>query len=371
MKKIIIAPDSFKECLSAKEVAFGIEAGIRKVLPDVQTVLLPIADGGEGTLDAITKEEERIWADVSGPDGNRIHACFGLRGKTAVIEMAAAAGLMLVSSERRHAALATTYGVGELILQAMEHGAEEILLTVGGSATNDGGCGMAAALGVVFKKADGSRFVPTGATLSDIAEIDAKNSVLTQTHCKFTIATDVKNPLLGPQGATRVYARQKGAEDSELDQMELGMKHYADLLYALRKTRIDEIPGSGAGGGVSVPLLAFSDARLVSGIEAVLKTIDFEKLIRGADVIITGEGKTDRQSLYGKAVGGVVRASGKIPVVAMVGCLGDTEENLMSLGLDRIYTIRSHAKSDRDSIENAAHYLSEIGEQFALEWNRE
>ena len=368
MPKFVIAPDSFKECLSSGEAAEAIERGIRSACPRAETVVLPVADGGEGTLEAITRPSERVFRTVTGPYGAPVRACYGMRGKTAVVEMATAAGLTLAPAKERRAAAATTYGVGELIRHAMEQGAEKVLLTAGGSATNDGGCGMAAALGVVFTRPDGSAFLPTGGTLAEIGAIDVKNSIFAHTHCKFTVATDVRNPLLGEHGATRMFGRQKGADEADLDAMEAGMAHCAGLWDRICGKRVELVPGAGAGGGIAVPLLAIAGAEIVSGIEAVLSAVGFADAVRGADAVLTGEGKTARPRLFGKTVGGVVRAAGAVPVVAFSGCLGDAEEDLLPLGLQKIVTVRSLASSDEDSIRNAARYLEMLGERFAKEW---
>ena len=367
MQKFVIAPDSFKECLSAKEAAQALARGIRNVCPNAEIVLLPIADGGEGTLEAVSDERERVSLTVTGPNGTPVCAAYAVHRGTAIVEMARAAGLPLVPETERCAATATTYGVGELIRHAIGCGARHILLTAGGSATNDGGCGMLAALGARFSRVDGSEFLPTGGTLSEIAEINTENLIFTHTPCKFTIATDVANPLLGENGATRMFARQKGATESELDAMEAGMAHYASVLARASGRSVEKIAGAGAGGGIAVPLLAFANAEIVSGINAVLAAVGFDEAIRGADAILTGEGKIDRQSLLGKAISGVVRAAGSVPVYAFVGRLGDAKERLLPLGLREIYAVRDIAASDRDSMEHAASHLCTLAERFMKE----
>lgn len=369
MPKFVIAPDSFKDCLPAPAVAGALAKGIRAAFgADADLILLPIADGGEGTLEAISKPDERVYQTVSGADGKPIRAAYALRGQTAIVEMASAAGLMQIPTGERHAAAMTTYGVGELIRHAIESGAKEVLLTVGGSCTNDGGSGMLAALGATFRKADGTAFLPTGETLSEIAEIDTKKLILNHTPCKFTIATDVRNPLLGETGATRMFAPQKGATEAELDEMERGMEHYADLLERASAKSVRDRQGAGAGGGIAVALLAYADAQIVPGIDAVLSAVGFERAIRGANAVLTGEGKMDRQSLLGKAISGVIRAAGEVPVYAFVGCVGDDPERLRSLGVRGIETVRSIAASDLDSIERAETYLEILAKRFATQW---
>ena len=367
MRKFVIAPDSFKECLSAREVAEALSRGIRKVDPSAEVALLPIADGGEGTLEAVSREEERVFVTVTGPDGSPVRAAYAIRGGTAIIEMARAAGLTLIPENERRVANATTYGVGELIAHAIGQGVRQILLTAGGSATSDGGCGMLAALGARFLRTDGSSFLPTGGTLSEIDKIDTRDLLLTQKDCRFTIATDVQNPLLGEKGATRMFARQKGATDAELDQMEAGMAHYASILEQTFGRAVAKIAGAGAAGGLAVPLLALEIAEIVSGIDAVLSAVGFFEAIREADAILTGEGKIDRQSLLGKAISGVVRAAGNVPVYAFVGCVGDPVERLLPLGIKKIYAVREIADSDEDSMRNAENHLEKLAEQFAQE----
>ena len=372
IRKIVIAPDSFKGSASAREAAREIRAGLRQGfaragVPAPELLCLPVADGGEGTLDALVPPGCRISVTVTGPDGSPCRAQYGALDGSAVIEMAGAAGLTLVPPGRRRAAETTTYGVGELMRHALHRGCRQILLTVGGSATNDGGCGMLAALGAEFRRADGSVFLPTGGTLSEIASIgpDGLDPLLRQ--CRLTIATDVRNPLCGPEGATLVYARQKGADDRELAEMERGMAHYAGLLRALCGRPVADIAGCGAGGGLAAPLLAFADAAICSGIEAVLDALRFDRALTGADLVITGEGRLDRQSLFGKAVGGVARAASArgVPVYAFVGCVGDGGDRLLAMGIREILAISDLAASQEDSMRRAGELLRGLAAGFA------
>jgi len=366
--KIVIAPDSFKDSISARDAARAIADGLRSVLGDsAELVCLPIADGGEGTLDALTSPDSRVRVRVSGPLHAPVDACYGKAGDTAVIEMASAAGLMLLDPSQRCAARTTTFGVGELIAHAWHNGFRRILLTVGGSATNDGGCGMLAAMGASFTDRNGCRFVPCGGTLSEIASIDLSGAreILESTH--FTIATDVKNPLLGAGGATAVYAPQKGANEHELADMEHGMAHYASLLCAMCGREIASVSGVGAGGGISAPLVAFADAELRSGIETVLAVNRFSDALRDADLVITGEGRLDRQSLWGKAISGIAQKAGarSVPVHCFVGCLGDPREDLLAMGIADIWEVRARAESTEDAIQNVARHLLFMGAELA------
>ncbi len=368
--KIIIAPDSFKDSASAQNVANAIARGFLDVMGEsVEIVCKPIADGGEGTLDALVGAEGRIRKTVTGPRKTPIEAVYGCVGDTAVVEMASAAGLMLLGTEERSAGETTSYGVGELILDALQRGYRRVMLTVGGSATNDGGCGMLSALGASFRNRTGEPFVPTGATLSEIEKIDLTELKKTLNGVEFIIATDVKNPLLGETGATYVYGRQKGATDAELAHIEQGMKHYAALLECLSGRSVASVEGCGAGGGIAAPLLAFGEARLQSGIETVLAVNRFEEALENADLVITGEGRMDAQSLFGKAVSGVARRANArgIPVYAFVGCLGSEIEQLRSMGLADVFEARRLASSDEDSMKNVEKYLYVLAKSLAAE----
>ena len=332
MKKILICPDSFKGTLTSLKAGRAIAAG----LSGFPTEIIPIADGGEGTLDALCGEGERITLTVSDPLFRPVPACYGILADTAVIETARAAGLTLLSEKERCAGETTTYGVGELIADALGRGVRRLLLTVGGSATNDGGCGMMAALGAVFRDESGTSFVPTGFTLGRIASVDF-SAVLPALHeTEITVAADVGNPLLGPAGATMVYGKQKGG--GSFDRIEAGMAHWASLL----PRPVASLPGAGAAGGIAAPLLALTGAGIVPGIDAVLNAVGFDRMLRDAALIITGEGRTDEQSAFGKAVFGVSRRAAKegVPVLCLSGGIeGDREALKRSLGLAGLFAL--------------------------------
>ncbi len=365
--KFVVAVDSFKGSVTSERACASIERGIKKAIPDAEVVIKPIADGGEGTLDAIVPKEKRIDVLVNNPLFEITKAQYGAVGDTAVIEMAAAAGLTLIDEARRNAGKTTTYGVGELIRHALKSGFGKIMLTAGGSATNDGGCGMLAALGAVFKNADGNSFVPVGDSLSDICEIDLSGIADGFCECEFSIATDVKNPLLGENGATFVYGPQKGLANGQRESIERGMKSYSELLLKLTGKDVSVIEGAGAGGGIAVPLLAFAKTEISSGIETVLDAVGFDVALDGACAVITGEGRIDAQSLCGKAISGVAKqAAGRsVPVYCFVGCVGDDVEKLKKMGVADIYTVISRAESPEDSINNAEKYLALMAEEFA------
>ena len=365
--KFVVAIDSFKGSVSSLQACASVKKGLLKAIPDAEVIIKPIADGGEGTLDAIVAKDNRTRIKVSNPLFQKISAEYGSVNEVAVIEMACAAGLTLISEESRNAGRTTTYGVGELIRHALDKGFGKIMLTAGGSATNDGGCGMFSALGAVFKDSDGRAFIPTGDSLSRIADIDLSGVHDRFFECEFTIATDVKNKLLGMQGATAVYGPQKGLEDGQEELIEAGMKSYSDILKKLSGIDVAEIEGSGAGGGIALPLLAFAKSAISSGIDTVLDVVDFNSALEDADAVITGEGKMDVQSLYGKAISGVTRRAAvkNLPVYCFVGCVGDDKEQLKAMGIAEIYTVASRAKSVEDSMKNAEIYLTGIAEDFA------
>ncbi|MBQ8141147.1 MAG: glycerate kinase [Clostridia bacterium] len=368
--KFIVAPDSFKGSVSSAEACLAIERGIKRVLPDAEVVCKPIADGGEGTLEAIVPADKRTAITVSGPLFEKVTAYYGSLEDIAVVEMASAAGLTLVPEEKRDAGKTTTFGVGEIISHAIGRGYRRIMLTVGGSATNDGGCGMLAALGARFFDSLGNAFVPVGDTLGEIERIDISGICEGFFECEFLIATDVKNTLLGANGATYIYARQKGADEEKLDRLERGMTGYAELLNTLSGKRVSELEGCGAGGGISAPLLAFADARVRSGIDTVLDAVGFLGELSDTDAVITGEGRLDLQSLCGKAISGVAKraAEKNIPLYCFVGCVGDNAEEIKKMGISEIYEVRSLADSAEDSIKNADRYLEIMAENFAVRY---
>ncbi len=369
--KIVIAPDSFKGSIDARGAADALAKGILSAADAdfVEIVKVPIADGGEGTLCAMVGEENFDHVIVNGPTGAPVKAALGYLDGTAVIEMAQAAGLTLADPKNLCAKNATTYGVGEMITHALDKGFRRFLLTAGGSATNDGGTGMLAALGGRFYGKDGDTFGPTGGTLSKIVKVDLADLDPRLAESSFTVATDVKNPLCGKEGATYVYARQKGATDADLAEMEEGMKHYASLVNALVGDGISAIAGSGAGGGIAVPLLAFCRAKIVSGIDAVLDIAHFESHLTGADFVLTGEGKIDVQSLYGKAISGVSRAAAgkKIPVVCFVGCVGSDPRELKALGVSDIYATADIAPSAEYSMAHADILLQKLANNWFMQ----
>ncbi|MEG0889441.1 MAG: glycerate kinase, partial [Bacteroides sp.] len=311
MKRIVIAADSFKGSLTSIEVAHAVERGIRHVFPNCDVVKLSIADGGEGTTTALLSSLGGTWVTASAHDPlmRPIEATYGLieATQTAVIEMATASGLMLLSDEERNPMLTTTFGTGELVKDALKRGYRRFMMGIGGSATNDAGLGMMQALGYRFFDSKGNELGYGGQILSQIARIDASR-VLPELHeATFTIACDVANPFSGAQGAAHIFARQKGADDRMVEELDAGLRHLSAVLKESLGIDIDKLPGAGAAGGMGGGLVAFLSAKLQSGIDTLLSAIDFESRIQQTDLIITGEGKMDAQTVMGKAPEGILR----------------------------------------------------------------
>ncbi len=371
--KIIIAPDSYKGSLSAQLAARALARGVERVAPGTECLCLPIADGGEGTLDTLVTPEEMRRVTVRGTNGAPVEAEFGIRNGTAVIEMARAAGLTLVPVEERDPLLASTYGVGELILHALDAGCREILLTVGGSGTNDGGSGMFCALGGRLLDESGNPLEGGGACLGKVARVDASGLDPRLSECTFTVASDVTNPLLGELGATMVYGAQKGADAALREVLEAGMTQYAACLEAACGKKVATQPGCGAGGGLITPLLGFCHVRIRSGIESVLESYHFDQLLEGVSFVITGEGRVDAQSCYGKAISGVAEhaRAQKIPVYVASGCLGEGWEALLEHGIASVVALTDLAEEipveERGAycMANADALLERAGEEIA------
>lgn len=324
MKKVIIIPDSFKGTLSAKQICRILKEKVHQQFPACEVVTVPVADGGEGSVDcfleALGGRKETV--QVHGPYMELMEAEYGiLSDGTAVVEMASCAGLPLVE-DRKNPKKTTTYGVGELILAAAKAGSKRIITGLGGSCINDGGCGMAAALGIRFYDAQDREFVPTGGTLKEIRRIDMSRREKLLDQIELLAMCDITNPLTGPEGAAHVFSPQKGADEGMIQELEAGMVHYASILeQTVQIPKIRELPGGGAAGGMGTGMAALLGAKLIPGIQAVLDTVQIDTLAEHADLILTGEGKIDSQSIHGKVLSGIARR-GKalgIPVVAIAG----------------------------------------------------
>jgi len=344
--KIVIAPDSFKESLSALQVAAAIEAGMRDVFPDADYVKLPVADGGEGTVQAMIDATggQRIEARVTGPLGEPADAFYGRTGDgLAVIEMAAASGLEMVPPGRRDPRVTTSRGTGELILHALDAGSRHFVLGVGGSATNDGGAGMLQALGVRLLDADGLDIGPGGGALARLARIDASGLDPRIPISEFQVACDVSNPLTGPRGASAIFGPQKGATPAMVEQLDANLAHYADVIArdvegdAGRDRR--DMAGAGAGGGIALAMVVFLAGRLRPGIEIVTEAVKLDAAVRGADLVITGEGRIDSQTVNGKTPMGVARVAGVhgIPVIAIGGGLAADAGAVHAHGIEAVF----------------------------------
>jgi glycerate kinase len=341
--KIVLAPDSFKGTMSSVEVCSIIEKAVLKNMPAAQVVKIPVADGGEGMVDAYLAGSggSKVSATVTGPKFDKAEAFYGILpdGKTAIIEMAAASGLLL-AGDPKDPMNSTSFGTGELIADAAYRGCKKIILGLGGSATMDGGIGMAAAMGVEFYDKEGNAVPPTPKGLANIENISVQNVNQACNGAEFIIAGDVKNIICGPNGAAHVFGRQKGAGEKQIRQIDGALRKYVSLIKRQFGIDLAEMPGGGAAGGLALPLLAFFNAEIVSGIDLLLDIGEFDQKIQGADMVITGEGKLDRQSMEGKVPIGVLRRAKKagVPVVAVVGDVGEVYGQAYSEGMRAIFS---------------------------------
>ena len=339
MKKIVVIPDSFKGSLTGGEICGIIEKTVKEIIPDCMVVSIPAADGGEGTVDAFlaAMDGERISVEVSGPFGERMRADYAAFRDFVVIERAACAGLPLAGA-RKDPRITTTYGVGEIVMDAVSRGYRQIIIGIGGSATNDAGCGMAAAMGVRFYDKENRVFIPTGGTLCNIGRIDISGMDARIGDVHFTVMCDIDNPLYGENGAAYIFGPQKGADAETVKQLDDGLRHFAEIALRDIGADISEIAGGGAAGGMGAGLFAFFGAELKQGIEVVLQYTDFAARAKDADLVITGEGRIDGQTLSGKAVCGVSAAcrSLGVPCVAIAGSI-DPAAELSRLGLTAMF----------------------------------
>ncbi|MDR3436507.1 glycerate kinase [Telmatospirillum sp.] len=358
--KIVIAPDSFKESLTALEVAMHIEHGFRQVFPDADYVKLPVADGGEGTVEAMVAATNGkiMHVAVTGPLGDKIEAFYGLcgDGRTAVIEMAAASGLMLLAPVRRNPLLTTTYGVGELIRAALDQGARRFIIGIGGSATNDGGAGMVQALGGRLLDRDGGDLGFGGKHLDRLTRIDITGLDARLQDCVIEVACDVDNPLIGPKGASAIFGPQKGATPDMVVQLDGNLAHYARKIQTELGVAVADLPGAGAAGGLGAAMHAFLKADLRPGVEIVMKAVGLEDAVADADLVITGEGRIDSQTVHGKTPIGVARVAkrhGK-PVVGIAGCLSSDAGVVHDYGIDAIFSVIYKTCSVEQALAEAA-----------------
>ncbi len=358
--KIVIAPDSYKESLTAIEVAMEIEAGFREIFPQAKYVKLPMADGGEGTVAALVAATggSLVAQEVTGPLGEPIEAYYGLTGdgKTAVIEMAAACGLALVAPQLRNPLKSTTYGVGELIKGALDAGISHLIIGIGGSATNDGGAGMLQALGANLLDHGGHEIGFGGGALVDLDRIDISNLDSRLKRCRMETACDVDNPLTGPKGASAVFGPQKGATPEMVAQLDDNLAHFAALIDRDLGVQVDNLPGAGAAGGMGAALRAFCGSVLRPGIDIVMETVGLEGAVQGADLVITGEGRIDSQTIHGKAPIGVARVAKRFgkPVIAIAGSLSPDVNVVYEYGIDAVFSVLSQVGTAEEAFLSAA-----------------
>lgn len=358
--KIVIAPDSYKESLSAQQVATQIELGFREIFPDAHYVKLPVADGGEGTVEAMVAATKGkiIELDVTGPLGETVSAFYGLSGdeSCAFIEMAAASGLELVPSAQRDPLITTSYGTGELIRNALDKGVEHFIIGIGGSATNDGGAGMVQALGAQLLDTDGQQIGYGGGQLPALARIDMSQFDSRIKHCRFEVACDVTNPLLGEEGASAIFGPQKGATPELVKQLDSALAHYAGVIRRDLDKDVLTIAGGGAAGGMGVALHAFCQAELRRGIEIVTEALGLDALVKDATLVITGEGRIDSQSIHGKVPIGVAQVAKRYnkPVIGIAGSLTKDVGIVHQHGLDAVFSVIYSICTLEEALDNAA-----------------
>jgi glycerate kinase len=360
---IVVAPDSYKGSLSALAVAEAMEQGILSVFPDAQVTKVPIADGGEGTVEALIAGAggQSIRQQVIGPLGDLVDAVWGILGDgtTGIIEMAAASGLTLIPEQKRDPRVTTTYGTGQLIRAALDRGIRRLIIGIGGSATNDGGAGMAQALGVRFLDAAGAALPPGGASLARLDSIDLSGLDPRLKETEILVACDVDNPLGGPKGASAVYGPQKGATPEMVAELDGALKHYARVAELATGRVVAHIPGAGAAGGLGAGMMLFTQAQLRSGVDIVLEATGFSNIVQHADLVITGEGNTDLQTAHGKAPVGVARVARQfdVPVVCLSGGLGEGSEAVLQHGVDALMSIVARPASMDECIASVRELL--------------
>jgi glycerate kinase len=368
--RFVIAPDSFKGSASAREVAQAIAEGLKAALPDAVCDLVPMADGGEGTVDALVAATggRIVSVRVTGPLGEPVDSFFGILGdgETAVIEMAAAAGLHLVPPEKRNPMVTTTYGVGELMRAALDAGCRRLIIGIGGSATNDGGAGMAQALGVRLLDEQGNEIGFGGGALERLARLDLSDFDRRVWDAEILVACDVTNPLTGPNGASAVYGPQKGATPEMVRQLDANLRHYAAVLQRDLGVEIETVAGAGAAGGLGAGLLAFCRAQLRQGVELVIHAVRLPERVQKADLVITGEGCLDFQTGFGKVPHGVAQVAKRYgkSVIALVGQLGEGAERCRQWGIDACFPILSKPMSEQEAMANAIPLLRRAAEEL-------
>ncbi|EJL6558074.1 glycerate kinase [Vibrio cholerae] len=372
--KVVIAPDSFKESLTAKQVCDAIQAGLARVWHDAKFVAIPVADGGEGTVQSLVDATQGrlVEVKVMGPQGKRVEAFYGMLGdnQTAVIEMAAASGLHHVPVAQRDPKLTTSFGTGELIRHALDQGVTKLIIGLGGSATNDGGVGMLAALGARFTNADGDPIQLTGGGLRELTHIDLQDFDPRLQHCDILVACDVNNPLCGDKGASAVFGPQKGATPEDVQLLDGTLRQFGLLTEKVTGKMVLESAGAGAAGGMGAALLAYTQARLRPGIEIVLETVQLAHQVSDADLVITGEGRIDSQTVHGKTPMGVAKVAKRfdVPVLALCGCTGDNYQAVYQCGIDAVFAAVPRAMLLEDALKESDFNLADLAENVARLW---
>ena len=361
MLKIVVAPNSFKGSLSAAEAAAAIARGVREAIPDAEVIEIPVADGGEGTVDALVSSRKGTYkeVEVEGPLGDPVLATYGLidGGRTGVVELASASGLTLIPVERRDPRRASTYGFGQLLEAVHRQGVASIIAGIGGSATNDGGAGMAQALGYRLLDAGGRDLPRGGVALARLDQIDRSGFDLDWRSVSLMVASDVTNPLTGPQGATYVYGPQKGADPDAVRELDQALAHLAVVIERDIGKQVADIPGAGAAGGAGAGLVAFLDAKLVKGAPLVVDASGFDQALNGARLVITGEGRVDGQTAFGKAPGEVAKRakSAGIPTLLLAGSRGPGWESLSSMGVTSVVTLAQEGDPEGHNLQVLMH----------------
>lgn len=369
--KIVLAPDSFKGSLSARDAAEALAKGFRRVFPDAEYVLIPMADGGEGTVEALVEatQGKRLSVRVTGPAGRPVQATFGILGdgETAVIEMASASGLPLLAIGERNPLTTTTFGTGELIRAALDAGAKRLIIGIGGSATNDGGAGVAEALGARFLDREGRPLPRGGGSLGELATIDLSHFDPRVREVTVLVACDVDNPLTGVRGASAVFGPQKGATPAMVQTLDRNLAHYAEVLRRQLGKEVEHVPGAGAAGGLGAGLLAFFNAELRRGVEVVLEAVHFEKHLEGATFVVTGEGELNRQTAYGKTPLGVAQAAKRhgLPVFAVAGSIAADAHELYEFGIDAMFPVVPGPLTLEIALRDARRLVTEAAERLA------
>lgn len=367
--KVVVAPDKFKGSLSAPDAARAIARGVKKVSPDAAVDVIPMADGGEGTVEALVAATQGTFreARVTGPMGKPVNARYGVLGdqRTAVIEMASASGLVLVPNDKRDPLRATTRGTGELLLAAIEAGAQRVILGIGGSATNDGGAGLGQALGYRLLDADGRDIGPGGGALDKLARIEEAGRHAALDAVEIAVACDVDNPLCGPRGASAIYGPQKGATPAMVALLDRNLAHFAEIVERDLGRAILDLPGSGAAGGLGGGLAAFASGRIEPGVTLVIRAVGLADRLREADLCLTGEGALDGSSAFGKTAVGVARLAHSFdcPTIALVGTIGEGAEAVLEQGIDAYFSLCTRPISLEEAMANAEPLLELLAAQ--------